>query len=1064
MRGATTKDSDSPRGAITKDSDYPRGATTKDSDSPRGATTKDSDYPRGATTKDSDSTRGATTKDLDSDSMQGSTTKDLDSDSVQGATTKDLDSDSMRGATTKDLDSDSMRGTTTKKSDSTRGATTKDSRLEDVGMCLAKITVIKKDDSLGAIYHMNEEECVIGSGRECNIKVSLTNVDNIHAVVAVDRFKASVTNFSKKFPVILNGKPIEIGKELNDGDMLVIGGRKFLFNHKKSCNSHSDLFEDSSEHSDPFDPDYEMSEDADNVTSEDSCDEIIEEEVELVSDSGSDVIPYQGPLQFLDQEETVSSTSELMALNSASKHQKQRATDFVIKNDIISSTVKDVEVQQSGNQDGIRVWDKVHYCVYCEKGFTNITKHYLGVHSNETDVQHIKSHPLKSTNRKLALMKLRNSGDFQHNYEVLRTRHGTLVTFTRNWNETSADQFLPCQYCLGFFLKSSLWRHTKNCPFAPERKEKYRKVSSQSMLLLPTSTDVSEGLREKVLSRMSADEISIAARNDPIIVRVGETLYQKHGHLTHLYTYVSQKMRELGRLLILLRETDKDINSLDDAIHPKKYPAVVKCTKTLCGFQENSNSYNNPSLALKLGHSLKKCAKIKNSLALIQGNGDSTKDAEGFFTLCENEWTDSVSSSAFQTLASNKLNKGHGLPLAEDIQKMQTLLKEKTEELVIQLQKSVKKSVWDELNQVTLARLVMFNRRRGGESERMTLASFCEKRSKSDSLKEIEDSLKPLERILCKTFSRVEIRGKRGRMVPILITPALERSIVLLNETREQAGVSKSNPYVFARSGFSSLNPIRSSDCLRKFAEESGVKNTRNLTSTKLRKHVATVSQILNLEKSDIEIMAGFLGHDIRVHTSFYRLPSDTLQIARMGTILTAFDNGEISRYSGKSLDQIACEEGEEDMSSSGEESDEDNCHRGKMRKLNPPKEAAESESDSEEDNENAHGMAKKEREHGKNTKTGSSKKPGSDDQYMKGKPKRVPNTRHQWTQDEKAALLRKFKKPISLGKTPGQLDCLNAIRQETCLAKFTWKQIKFAVKNIITSERRQVKKMTKQV
>ncbi|XP_056007620.1 uncharacterized protein LOC125653612 [Ostrea edulis] len=1067
--GCTTKDSDSPQGATTKGShsDSMRGATTKDSDSPRGAITKDSDYPRGATTKDSDSPRGATTK--DSDYPRGATTKD--SDSMQGATTKDLDSDSMRGATTKDLDSDSMRGTTTKKSDSTRGATTKDSRLEDVGMCLAKITVIKKDDSLGAIYHMNEEECVIGSGRECNIKVSLTNVDNIHAVVAVDRFKASVTNFSKKFPVILNGKPIEIGKELNDGDMLVIGGRKFLFNHKKSCNSHSDLFEDSSEHSDPFDPDYEMSEDADNVTSEDSCDEIIEEEVELVSDSGSDVIPYQGPLQFLDQEETVSSTSELMALNSASKHQKQRATDFVIKNDIISSTVKDVEVQQSGNQDGIRVWDKVHYCVYCEKGFTNITKHYLGVHSNETDVQHIKSHPLKSTNRKLALMKLRNSGDFQHNYEVLRTRHGTLVTFTRNWNETSADQFLPCQYCLGFFLKSSLWRHTKNCPFAPERKEKYRKVSSQSMLLLPTSTDVSEGLREKVLSRMSADEISIAARNDPIIVRVGEKLYQKHGHLTHLYTYVSQKMRELGRLLILLRETDKDINSLDDAIHPKKYPAVVKCTKTLCGFQENSNSYNNPSLALKLGHSLKKCAKIKNSLALIQGNGDSTKDAEGFFTLCENEWTDSVSSSAFQTLASNKLNKGHGLPLAEDIQKMQTLLKEKTEELVIQLQKSVKNSVWDELNQVTLARLVMFNRRRGGESERMTLASFCEKRSKSDSLKEIEDSLKPLERILCKTFSRVEIRGKRGRMVPILIKPALERSIVLLNETREQAGVSKSNPYVFARSGFSSLNPIRSSDCLRKFAEESGVKNTRNLTSTKLRKHVATVSQILNLEKSDIEIMAGFLGHDIRVHTSFYRLPSDTLQIARMGTILTAFDNGEISKYSGKSLDQIACEdiklgneEGEEDMSSSGEESDEDNCHRGKMRKLNPPKEAAESESDSEEDNENAHGMAKKEREHGKNTKTGSSKKPGSDDQYMKGKPKRVPNTRHQWTQDEKAALLRKFKKPISLGKTPGQLDCLNAIRQETCLAKFTWKQIKFAVKNIITSERRQVKKMTKQV
>lgn len=35
---------------------------------------------------------------------------------------------------------------------------------------------------------------------------------------------------------------------------------------------------------------------------------------------------------------------------------------------------------------------------------------------------------------------------------------------------------------------------------------------------------------------------------------------------------------------------------------------------------------------------------------------------------------------------------------------------------------------------------------------------------------------------------------------------------------------------------------------------------------------------------------------------------------------------------------KLGNEEGEEDMSSSGEESDEDNCHRGKMRKLNPPK------------------------------------------------------------------------------------------------------------------------------
>jgi hypothetical protein len=665
----------------------------------------------------------------------------------------------------------------------------------------------------------------------------------------------------------------------------------------------SEDFEESMEWSDPEDPDYEMEDDADRVTSEDGSEERQVEESDWVSDSESDIIPYAAQFPIVNQEQKVSSTSDPQ---STSKHQKRKVKDSGSTNEIISSTV---DVQHSQNKGGIRVWDKVHYCFYCQKASTNISKHYLGVHSKEKEVQHIESRPLKSNERKLALLKLRNSGDYQHNCAVLKTGHGILVTFTRNWNEASAKHFLPCQYCLGFFLKSCLWRHIKKCPFAPKEKEqKYRKVSSQATLLLPTSTEVSHGLRENVLKRMSADEISIAARNDTLIVKIGEKLYQKHGHLTHLYNHVSQKMRELGRLLISLREFDEDIHSLEDAIQPQKFPAVVKCTRTLCGYKEDTNSYANPSLALKLGHSLKKCAKVKKSMALIEGNEELSRHSDAFYTLCENEWSDSISSSALQTLMTNKANKSQGLPLTEDIKKLQSLLKGKTRELVVLLQKSVTKSVWDDLNQVTLARLVMFNRRRGGEAERVTLQDFCEKRSKNDSLKEIEDSLKPLERLLCKTFSRLEIRGKRGRIVPILLTPALERSINLLIDTRKLVGVNPKNLYVFARSSFDSLNPIRSSDCLRRFAVESGVTKTANITSTKLRKHVATVSQILNLEKNDLEIMAGFLGHDIRIHHSFYRLPSDTLQIARMGTLLTAFDNGDISKYSGKSLDEIACE------------------------------------------------------------------------------------------------------------------------------------------------------------
>ena len=163
--------------------------------------------------------------------------------------------------------------------------------------------------------------------------------------------------------------------------------------------------------------------------------------------------------------------------------------------------------------------------------------------------------------------------------------------------------------------------------------------------------------------------------------------------------------------------------------------------------------------------------------------------------------------------------------------------------------------------------------------------------------------------MLCSTFERVEIRGKKGRTVPVLITPSLQSCISFLLKWRNEAGINKDNSYLFARS-HESMNSIRSCDVLRKFSKDASLSQPENITNTKLRKHVATVSQILNLKKSDLEAMANFMGHDTEIHRSFYRLPQETIQIARMGRLLSAFDKGTISNYSGKPLDEISLDEG----------------------------------------------------------------------------------------------------------------------------------------------------------
>jgi len=122
-------------------------------------------------------------------------------------------------------------------------------------------------------------------------------------------------------------------------------------------------------------------------------------------------------------------------------------------------------------------------------------------------------------------------------------------------------------------------------------------------------------------------------------------------------------------------------------------------------------------------------------------------------------------------------------------------------------------------------------------------------------------------------------------------------------EHRITVGVSANNDYLFARRN--SSEPYRSSDCLRRFASECKAKNPNAITSTKLRKHVATMSQMLALTENELDLLANFLGHDIRVHREYYRLPEQTLQVAKVSKLLIAMEHGATTSLQGLNLDNV---------------------------------------------------------------------------------------------------------------------------------------------------------------
>lgn len=181
----------------------------------------------------------------------------------------------------------------------------------------------------------------------------------------------------------------------------------------------------------------------------------------------------------------------------------------------------------------------------------------------------------------------------------------------------------------------------------------------------------------------------------------------------------------------------------------------------------------------------------------------------------------------------------------------------------------------------------------------MLLKGFLE-RDRTALHKDVAVGLTKFEQKLCKHFSRVEIRCKRGRKVAVLLSPDMVDALTHLISKRRECGVPEENKFLFARPHC--LSPYRGQDCLRIYANECGAQNPKLLRSTQLRKHVSTFSQVLNLKNHELDQVADFLGHDIQVHREYYRLPEATTQLTKISKLLLAMEKGSLTNLQGKTL------------------------------------------------------------------------------------------------------------------------------------------------------------------
>ena len=212
--------------------------------------------------------------------------------------------------------------------------------------------------------------------------------------------------------------------------------------------------------------------------------------------------------------------------------------------------------------------------------------------------------PKNSKERAKAWKLLANKGDYTHNKDVIIEKSGVILTKYRmgkRKENVNVDEYLPCEHCLGLYQRKILWKHQKTC-VGPSKTGGRSCQAHGRMLLSGESTRFSE-----ITSSMKDDSVTCIVKSDRLIRRYGQQLTEKHGDKSHLKSMISASCCELARLVEVTQQ-EEGISSLEDSICPQAFDKLKKCVRILTGYDENQNVYKNPSLAMKLGGSIKKCA------------------------------------------------------------------------------------------------------------------------------------------------------------------------------------------------------------------------------------------------------------------------------------------------------------------------------------------------------------------------------------------------------------------------------------------------------------------------
>ncbi|PIK40701.1 hypothetical protein BSL78_22456 [Apostichopus japonicus] len=235
---------------------------------------------------------------------------------------------------------------------------------------------------------------------------------------------------------------------------------------------------------------------------------------------------------------------------------------------------------------------------------------------------------------------------------------------------------------------------------------------------------------QEILTRFRSDEVGEICRTDPVIVSIGQRLWDKGRNKadkkTEVRKSVMSDMRRIASLYGYFKEQHQihgegslSIGTARDMFERKSFNSLKEAIAAYTGDGEELK------LGLKLGiyYLLKKCCKIVKATHLVKHEDKEAEEIDRFVAVLELNYNFVFGDATYQINKNRQTNlrKPAALPVEEDIQKLRkfmlSTIRSMTEDEFL---------IWDshnfrKLRDVIVSRLTLFNARRGGEPCRLSI-------------------------------------------------------------------------------------------------------------------------------------------------------------------------------------------------------------------------------------------------------------------------------------------------------------------------------------------------------